>query len=413
MRNNKKTIVFVERPPYNLNLDQYIDPDNIYEKILLLESGSETAGTQVFFDDVITTSLMNTNELAKVAKLLEQQYDIDVVLYTSESSIVPGAFMADQLGVAGIGYDVALKTRNKYLMSETLQAHNVRVPDYSLLTVGDDIEQAVEKLGEFPIICKPLMGFASQGVTKVDNIDQLRKAFHKIRIENKFLMRRYYGDDATIGHVLLQKFIPGTEYALDGYIQSGQVKLLAIADKPNVSNGPYFEDRMHILPARISHELNQAIETLAAQTVKSIGLDNSPFHIEMRFHDQQLYVIEVAARIGFIRCLQLLHNINACDLNFLLKKGELPKLSFTDKHVGSYCIVPKKRGRFKKITNLEELQADKHIAAFSLLASPNSLVMPPPNGNSYIGIVFALADRYDEVEQALNSVASNVKVMIS
>ena len=111
--------------------------------------------------------------------------------------------------------------------------------------------------------------------------------------------------------------------------------------------------------------------------------------------------------------MQLLHNINACDLNFLLKKGELPKLSFTDKHVGSYCIVPKQRGRFEKIANLEELQADKHIVAFSLLASPNSLVMPPPNGNSYIGIVFALAGRYDEVEHALNSVASNVKVMIS
>lgn len=408
---DRKAILFVGRPPYHLNFDRAVDPQGLYKKILLQDSG-QGSQSNPGFDCLVSAALNDRRELEKIAGQLKRQFDVALVFNASEASVLAAAFLAEQLGVNDIGYRTALLTRNKLLMSEALQAHGVNAPKFALHVKGDDIEQAMERLG-LPLICKPLMGFASQGVIRADNEEQLRKALNNIRLENKFAMRRYYEDEQEAGHVLLQQFIPGREYAVDGFVQEGRITILALADKPNVSQGPYFEDRLHVMPAKVDAALARRIEDIAGQAVKAIGLNNSPFHIEMRYHRQQLFVLEIAARVGFINMLQLLHELNVYELMFALKTGQAPRLSPSPHYAGSYCIAPNKRGRFKRIANLDELLALAHIRQFIVLAAPDASVAPPPNGNSYIGIAYAVAERYDDVEHALNRFAREVEVVIS
>jgi biotin carboxylase len=408
---NRQAILFVGRPPYHLSFDRAIDPEQRYRKILLQDpaQGSQSVPG---FDCLVSAKLNDRRELEETATQLKRQFDVTLVLNGSEDSVLAAAFLAECLGVNDIGYRTALLTRNKLLMSEALHAHGVNAPKFALHTRDGDVGQVIERLG-FPLICKPLMGFASQGVIRADNEEQLRRALNNIRLENKFAMRRYYENEQEIGQVLLQQFIPGSEYALDGFVQEGRVTVLALADKPNVSQGPYFEDRLHVLPAKVDTAFARRIEDIAAQAVEAVGLNNSPFHIEMRHHQGQLFVLEIAARVGFINMLQLLHKLNAYELMFALKNGQTPRLSLSPHHAGSYCIAPNRRGRFKGIANLDRLLTLPHIRQFITLATPDASVAPPPNGNSYIGIAYAVAEHYDGVEQALNRFAREIEVVIN
>lgn len=417
MKNNdinisQKAILFIERPAYNLGFDLAIDPENQHKKVLLIDSDDTETNEVSGFDEVFNVSLMDLSALNILIEKLQQKYDIKTVLSTSEISVVTGAYIADKLGIDDVGFNAALKCRNKFHMSKALIKGNISAPNYFLLKDASQIDEAIEQLGGFPVICKPLMGFASQGVIKADNYNELLQALGKIRRENNFVMRRYYLDDESNNHILLQQYISGPEYAIDGYIAKGNTKLLTIAEKPYTSSGPYFEDNMHIMPANLPAELQQKIADIAHKTVIAVGLDNSTFHIEVKLNNDGLFVIEIGARIGFITCLELLHGINTCELNYALKQGKPPSITLKNSYVGSYCMTPDRRGRFQKIANIDDIAAHEHIAKVNLLAAPNSLVLPPPNGNSYIGIVFAKASSYAEVKAALDWVSSNAKIII-
>jgi len=419
-RHNKPedAILVVDSPWAVCKLDRGIFVDYPCRKIILVDQGQNTEKYFSEDDLILSCSLMDTRGLNEVYHRLAQTFKVIAVLGFSEASVFATAYLAEAFDVSGIGVEAALACRNKHTMVEQLTQNGVTTPNYFLISSSGDLAcntlvSRVDAIGGFPVICKPLMGFASSGVIRADNPTGLVKAIRKIRLNNKVIMARYYEGTKAINQVLVQAYIPGTEVAIDGYVQDGQAHVLTIIDKPNVSQGPFFGDDMHVLPSLLPEEQASAAKQLAQDCVTSLGLNDTPIHLEARISDGTLYVLEIAARMGFMHSIHDAFGLDMCAITLALKMGLQPQVRPRwRRFAGNYCIKANELGFFVRIGNKEAIVADPRIVALPVFVKPGDRVAPPPEGNAYIGYILAAADSYDEVERALSLAAQNIQVIL-
>jgi predicted ATP-grasp superfamily ATP-dependent carboligase len=266
------------------------------------------------------------------------------------------------------------------------------------------------------LICKPLMGFASFGVVRVDSDHALEEAIKQTSRKSRFIMGRYYSleDDNTASEVLVQSYIPGSEIAIDGYVQRGNSYVLSVIDKPDISNGPFFEDRSHITPSRLDSSSMADIRVLVQSCVEALGLDDSPFHIEIRINEDQMYVLEIGARPGLIHSLRNSKGIDLISVTLALKLGKNPPVEPTwNRYAGSLCLSADKQGIFQGLKYLDDIKKDPRIVAVRQFAKPGQRVAPPPDVTGYIAIISVTADSYNEAMNAISNARRTLEVVIS
>lgn len=417
MRDNLEldpAIIFVESPGSVCTLDRAIFAALPHKKIILVDGDDEDE--QAYFSDkdvIVSTSFMDHTQLDDTHRWLADHFQVDAVLGFTETSVYTAAYLAEKFDVEGIGTQVALRCRNKYLMIEALRDGGVRIPDYFLASRQAPVMANIEAIGGFPVICKPLMGFAGCGVVRADNEIAVQRAVRKITFQNKFTLNRYYDDETSAQQILIQRFIAGDEFAIDGYVRNGEAHIIAIIDKPDVSNGPYFDDRMHVLPSKLGDDIKSRLNQVAQACVTAIGLDNSPFHLEARISDGEIYVLEIAARIGFMRSIQDALGIDLCAVMVALKMGQIPEdQPKRRRYAGNLCVTSHKVGEFVGIGNLDAVMSEPNVVDIPLFVTPGSRVSAAPDANAYIGYILSAADEYETVERALHEAAESLDVVI-
>jgi biotin carboxylase len=406
-------IVFVDSPWSVQTLDRAIFDRYPSRKIIVIDEGQPT--DPYFSDDdlIIATSLKSAPDLDDVHRRIAAEYRVLAVLGFSETSVFAAACLAEAFGVAGIGVDVALKCRDKHRMIEALSGAGVSTPRYFVADGTRDPVAEIDAIGGYPVVCKPLMGFAGCGVIRADDDDALNAAIRKIRLGNRFILDRFHDGGGSTDRVLVQSFIAGDEVAVDGYVRDGEAHVVAVIDKPDVSNGPYFSDRTHVLPSAIAPDTENALRRLAADSVSALGLDDSPFHLEARISDGGVHVLEIGARIGFMRSVHDAFGIDLCAIAVALKMGEPPDVRpRRRRYAGNYCVTAEKLGHFTGISNLAHIKKDPRIVDVPVFVAPGARVAPPPEGNSYIGYVLAAADSYADVAAALARAAREIDVVV-
>ncbi|MBT5455797.1 MAG: ATP-grasp domain-containing protein, partial [Rhodospirillaceae bacterium] len=260
-------ILFVESPSTVCTLDRKIFASFPHKKIILVDGDDDA---QPYFSDddvIISTSFMDHAQLDRTYRWLASHYQVAAVLGFTETSVFAAAYLADKFGVEGIGIDTALRCRDKYLMTKALRSGGVRTPDYFLASPKTPLKEQLDTIGGFPLICKPLMGFAGCGVVRTNDETELQRAIRKITFQNRFTLNRYYNEGRSPQQVLVQRFIAGDEVAIDGFVRDGEAHTIAIIDKPDVSNGPYFDDRMHVLPSKLDSGIQSRLERVAQASV--------------------------------------------------------------------------------------------------------------------------------------------------
>jgi biotin carboxylase len=413
-------LVFVETPQYGL---QFLD-DSLntldYHKVLVIDAerlrrGEVTREQLADYDAVIPAALQSEVGLLSSQQEIARSYKVVAVLGFSEISVLPAAVLAERFGVIGIGAGVARACRNKLTMIEAITSAGIKCPRFTLTDSGQSSEKLIASLGGFPIICKPLMGFASFGVIKAESIPEFNSAVRRIKRSTRLLMNGYYGLDesANTRQVLLQSFVPGREVAIDGYVQGGKSHILAIIDKPDVSQGPFFADAMHITPTSLDAAMISTIQKNVRASVAAIGLDDSPFHIEARIHEGEFYLLELAARVAFVRCLRNALGIDAMQLMIALRLGKTPDVQpRRHRYAGSYCITPHEAGVFRYLENRERVLDDPRVLDIPIYVSGGQRVAPAPESTGDIGHVVACAETYQEVQEVLNRAKSLLKVVV-
>ena len=221
-------IVFVDRPQYGL---QFLDgtlAELGCRKILVIDAEMQQRGqySQQDLARIRRTCFQRRSNASRGCRKLQQEiarwYRVLAVVGFSEISVLPTAFLAEAFGVRGIGVDVAKRCRNKLRMIEAFARSGVACLRYFVTDHADGLEEQIASFGGYPVIVKPLLGFASFGVIKVDSESGLRGAINRVKRAARLLLFPYYGlEDAGTGQVLIQSYVPGVEVAIDGYVQDG------------------------------------------------------------------------------------------------------------------------------------------------------------------------------------------------
>ncbi|MBW8055912.1 MAG: ATP-grasp domain-containing protein, partial [Nitrospira sp.] len=198
-----------------------------------------------------------------------RDYPLSAILGVDEETTVLASKASKALGLAHNAPESVEATANKFRFRTALANSGLLTPPFSLLTVDADPERAAREAA-YPCVLKPLMLSASRGVIRADNPDEFITAFHRITRILKQPDVVTMGDAAK--HILVEGYVSGREVALEGLLDGGRLTVLALFDKPDPLEGPFFEETIYVTPSRLPESLQSRVMDATVQAVAALGL---------------------------------------------------------------------------------------------------------------------------------------------
>jgi biotin carboxylase len=350
---------------------------------------------------------------ASVATLKEAhaRQPFDAIVPVDDSATILAARANAALGLPWNPLEAAEAARDKGLMRRLMAEAGVPSPvfrRFSLATDPRDIAQQVS----YPCVVKPLRLSGSRGVIRANTPDELVAAVARLE--------RILIDDGNVREttdILVEDFIPGVEVALDGLLRENGLHVLALFDKPDPLDGPFFEETIYTTPSRLSPETQAAIVECAARAAAAIGLRDGPIHAELRVNERGPWMVEIAGRsIGGLCSTILEFGAGMCLEELLLRHAlrmDLPSLERAGDAAGAMMIPIPKGGVMRAVHGVEEAEAVPHITGVEITIRPHMVVVPLPEGSSYLGFIFARAESPAIVEEALRTAHSKLRFEIA
>jgi len=331
------------------------------------------------------------------------QFPIDAVIPVDEDTAVVAASVACGLKLRHNPVEAAITAKNKRRMREVLSHSGVQVPRYWHFSLDEDPRDIAARV-TYPCVVKPVFLSTSRGVMRADNEEEFTQVVRRLdRIVSDPKLARRGGDLAR--EALVEEFIPGFEVAVEGLVTDGEFRMLAIFDKPDPLDGPFFEETIYVTPSRLAREVQQQIvETTAAATC-AMGLTRGPVHAELRVNERGPWVIEVAARAIGGLCSRALRFDGGMSLEELIIRhalGEDVMHVEREAQAAGVMMIPIPRaGILREMLGVHLAKAVADIEDVIITAHVTQEILPPPEGASYLGFIFSRADTPDRVEAAL------------
>jgi biotin carboxylase len=261
---------------------------------------------------------------------------------------------------------------------------------------------------DFPCVVKPVELAASRGVVRADDVRELVGAFAEAR--------RATEESGRGGPILVEGYIPGEEVALEGILLNGELRTLAILDKPDPLVGPYFEETILVTPSRLAHDVQRDIEKVVARVTALVGLREGPIHAELRVNQRGVWPIEIAPRTIGGLCARLFRYQTGTTLEELVLLHalgrELPRQP-AGPASGVMMIPIPRAGVLTSIAGVDAAERVREVQEVSITARLGQHIDPLPRGNRYLGFIFARADSPETVERALREAHSCLKIRIA
>jgi hypothetical protein len=222
--------------------------------------------------------------------------------------------------------------------------------------------------------------------------------------------------DAKPQPYLVEQFVPGFEVALEGMLDNGRLQVLALFDKPDPLDGPFFEETIYVTPSRLPEEDQTAIADCTTQAAKALGLYTGPIHAELRLNDEGPWIVEVAGRsIGGLCSQTLRFGTDASLEELILRQAcglEIESSQRTDEAGGVMMIPIPEAGLLQKVEGCQEAEAVPLVESVEITAKVNYSLLPLPEGESYLGFIFARGETPEAVEAALREAHSKLHFQI-
>ncbi len=338
--------------------------------------------------------------IATIAAFNEER-PLKAILPVDDSGAVLAAAAADALDLPHNTASAANATRDKLDFRRLLETSSLNTPHFSDYTTGGDLQMVLSEVG-FPCVVKPRSLNGSRGVIRADSVDQLHAAIKR----TAKLVRSIHGlAPVSVVSLLVESYIPGREVALEGILDHGRLDVLALFDKPDPLEGPYFEETIYVTPSRLSHNIQKEIFACTAEAARRIGLSTGPVHAELRINDDGPWIVEVAGRsIGGL-CSQVLQFGAGGSLEeIILRQACGLDYDGGGKSEGSrgVMMIPiPGAGLLRSIGGLEEAMSAPLIESVEITAPLDNPLVPLPEGDGYLGFIFARGESPEIVEEAL------------
>ena len=378
-------------------------------------------------------------DLADPAAVVEQvltahcNRPIAAVVATDDATVEIANRAAAALGLAHNAPSAARTTRRKDLARAALAAAGLPVPKVRRVDLRRPIRPQLDGI-EFPCVVKPLAMSASRGVIRADDLLGLEAACRRAgAIAAGASAGASAGTmaSATAAAVtgtaagaeerhtlLIESFVPGPEIALEGMLASGELAVLAIFDKPDPLDGPFFEETIYVTPSR----LPRSVQALAAERVRegcaAYGLTEGPVHAELRIHDGDAWVIEIAGRTIGGDCARLFTFGAGTGLEHLVLQRALGRapdgpLRGDSRAAGVLMIPTPGAGTLRRVEGVMAASRIPGIREVSITVREGYELIPLPEGGTYLGFVFALGDDSAGVEASLRHAQGTIRVIVA
>ncbi len=335
---------------------------------------------------------------------------LDGVLAVGDRPTVIAASVAAALDLPWHPPAAAAIARHKQHTRVRLRDTGLPVPWFIETSIDAD-PGALARSISYPCVVKPVALSGSRGVMRADDPRSFVGAFERLRRLLKSADVRAERNDAH-DRALVEEFIPGREFALEGVLHHGRLRTIALFDKPDPLDGPFFEETIYVTPSLEPAAQQAAIEAAVTDAAAAIGLRHGPIHAECRTNARGVYVLEVAARpIGGL-CARVLRGAAiAADRpssyeELLLRHatGESPDRWTIDPAAAGVMMIPiPRRGVYKGVAGVEAARQVAGIESVDVTAKIDQVLVPLPEGASYLGFIFARAANASAVVDALRA----------
>jgi biotin carboxylase len=342
---------------------------------------------------------------------------VQAVLSVGDRPTVMAAYLSRLLSLPGHPPEAVIAARDKRLTRERLKAAGLPAPSYITVPMLIDPSALLDRM-EMPVVVKPTVLSASRGVIRADDALSFVTAFDRVRrlLQSKEV-RELRDPEADV--IQIEEYIPGLEYALEGVMENGRLRMLAIFDKPDPLEGPFFEETIYVTPSRATAVTQRQIESAVAEAASALGLQHGPIHAECRVNARGVYVLEVAARpIGGLcaKALRFEHAGRSIGFEELLLRhalGEPMGEWRRETSASAVMMIPIPRsGVFRRVEGVERAAAVDGVDAVQITAKADQQLLALPEGASYLGFIFARAATPNEAENAVRDAHARLRFTI-
>src|SRR5215471_9838360 len=356
----------------------------------------------------------NPKEASRRALEFARRTSIDAVVGVDDDTVMAAAAIAEALELPHNPAAATLAARHKPTMRSRLAEAGVRQPGFALYRTTDDPARVAREVS-YPCVLKPTFLAASRGVIRADDHAEFVAAWERVA--------RLLRDPEVVSRggewakeILVEEFVGGFEVALEGLLRHGALSTLALFDKPDPLDGPFFEETIYVTPSRLPDSTQRAIENAAARAARALGLQHGPVHAELRVGSLGPSLIEIAARsIGGL-CSRTLRFGAGLSLEEILLKDALGQSVVGEKlerrAAGVLMLPIPQAGVLEQVVGLEEARAVPGIEEVTISAHPGQRLVPLPEGSRYLGFVFSRAETPAEAEAALRQAQRQLEFRI-
>jgi formate-dependent phosphoribosylglycinamide formyltransferase (GAR transformylase) len=351
----------------------------------------------------LTLDFAAPDEATRTIIEFDKVYRIGGIMAADDDGVILAAMASAALGLPHNSVEAVAAARNKYRMRQILSETGIPCPRFWRFRIDDD-PVAMARRVEYPCVIKPLSLSASRGVIRADDPGQFAAAYRRLgailQRPDVAISRRRSAQE-----ILVERFIPGAEVALEGLLTHGQLRVLALFDKPDPLDGPFFEETIYVTPSRWSPVVQNQIASCTADVTSALGLRHGPVHAELRVNEQGPWLLEIAPRsIGGL-CSRTLRFGDELSLEELLLRHALgleTEILERERLAAGVMMIPiPKAGILRQVTGLENAKQVGGIEDIRITIPLGQEVVPLPEGSRYLGFIFARDSTPAGVELAL------------
>ncbi|HVL81817.1 MAG TPA: ATP-grasp domain-containing protein [Actinomycetota bacterium] len=349
-------------------------------------------------DRALVVDLCDPDAAAEAIVSHHRRLPLEAVVAVDDEGTLVAARAAQRLGLRHNPPDAVAVTRDKARMRVVLSAAGL--PQPRAVVCGPDDDPSVVGL---PVVVKARGLSASRGVIRADDPEEARRAADRVRLI------------AGTEDVLAETYVDGDEVALEGLLRDGSLEVLAVFDKPDPLVGPFFEETIYVTPSRRTDQ--GAIVSHVARAAEAIGLREGPVHAEARISpDGTVTVLELAGRsIGGLCSRSLRFGLGVTLEEVILRHAlglPLDDLRSSRPASGVMMLPIPRPGVLRGVEGREEAAAVPGVLGVEVTIAPGSPVVPLPEGDRYLGFVFAVGDDPASVEASLREAHSRLRFEI-